>query len=404
MKILNVLAQLPMKTGSGVYFSNLVEETTAQGHENILVYGVQSPYTVELPGKHYPVRFNQPKLSFPIAGMSDVMPYPSTVYSEMTPEMIEQELQAFKNQLEQVKKTEAIDIVVTHHLFFLTALVREIFTDVPVVAFCHGTDLRQIERYPRFKDRLASLHDLDLVLTVSPNETAKIAQWFDYPTTKIKLVGGGFNQKLFNLHYDPPKSSPLKVMYAGKISHAKGVYELAATYPLVKAVLPEVEYHLIGHADETEQEILRKNAQHSTGFHLYDAVDQPTMAQYLQRAHVFVLPSYYEALGLSAIEAMAMGKYCVTSEIEGLRRELGDKVNQSGLIRYTKLPRIYDLDHPVPEDIPSYVERLTQDIIIQLEKVQRHETVSDDVFAAIDQKSWQQLAKRIEGELTALLK
>ena len=81
MKILNVLAQLPMKTGSGVYFSNLVEELNAQGHENILLYGVQAPYSVDVEGKHYPVEFKSEKIPFPIAGMSDIMPYESTIYS-----------------------------------------------------------------------------------------------------------------------------------------------------------------------------------------------------------------------------------------------------------------------------------------------------------------------------------
>ncbi|MDO4680191.1 MAG: glycosyltransferase family 4 protein [Aerococcus sp.] len=399
MRILNVLAQLPMKTGSGVYFSNLIEETTKQGHENVIIYGVQEPYQIELPGMHYPVQFSQPHLPFPIAGMSDVMPYESTVYSEMTDAMIDQELEAFRDQLEQVKQNEQIDIVITHHLFFLSALVREIFSKVPVVAFCHGTDLRQIERYPRFKQRLRAIHDLDLILTVSPNETEKIADWFDYPRDQIQLVGGGFNQGLFNRDYPTPPKSPLKVMYTGKMAQAKGVYELAKTFPIVKQTLGDVEYHLIGNTNAKEQETLQTLAGNSPDFHIYDAVDQATMADCLKKAHVFVLPSYYEALGLSAIEAMAMGKYCVTSEIEGLKRELGETVNHSGLIQYTELPRIYNLDQPVAEDIPAYVDRLAKNILIQLEKVRRSETVKDDIFEWIDQKSWRQLAKRIEGLL-----
>ena len=73
MKILNVLAQLPMKTGSGVYFTNLIEELNEQGHENILFYGVQDPYKVDIKGKHYPVEFKSDKIPFPIAGMSDIL-------------------------------------------------------------------------------------------------------------------------------------------------------------------------------------------------------------------------------------------------------------------------------------------------------------------------------------------
>lgn len=137
MKILNVLAQLPMKTGSGVYFSNLVEELNAQGHGNILLYGVQAPYSVDVEGKHYPVEFKSEKIPFPIAGMSDVMPYKNTVYSEMTEEMIDLELSVFREVLEKIRDTEGVDLVITHHLFFLSSLVREVFKDTPVVSFCH---------------------------------------------------------------------------------------------------------------------------------------------------------------------------------------------------------------------------------------------------------------------------
>lgn len=402
MKLLNVLAQLPMRTGSGVYFSNLVDELAELGHENLLVYGVQEPYNIEINGEHYPVRFKSDRLPFPIAGMSDIMPYDNTVYSDMTSDMIDDVLLAFKEQLLMLKEQEDIDLVITHHLFFLSSMVRELFPNIPVVAFCHGTDLRQLERHPHFLERCKSIKEMDRIFVVSPSEIPKIKQIFSYDENKLCLVGGGFNQKIFNCHHTKPNDGIFRVGYAGKLDHSKGVYELAATFPQVKQLFPNVEYHLIGRTSLEEKEKLCHLANNHEDFMVYDAKDQQTMAKYLKRCDVFVLPSYYEALGLIAIEAMAMGLWAVTSEIEGLRTELGETVNQSGAILYTELPRIYDLDKPVKEDIPAYIDRLSENIITQLEKVQKGESMDKEVEEIIDSKSWQHLAKRIERELQPL--
>lgn len=399
MKILNVLAQLPMKTGSGVYFTNLIEELNDQGHENILLYGVQAPYKVDVKGKHYPVEFKSDQIPFPIAGMSDIMPYESTVYSEMTEEMIDLELGVFREKLLEIKETEDVDLVITHHLFFLSSMVREVFKDTPVVAFCHGTDLRQIERYPKFLERCKNIKDLDMIFTVSPNEGPKIREIFSYDEEKINLVGGGFNQNIFNRNYEKRDDGILRVCYAGKMSRAKGVYELASSFPLVKKDIENLEYHIIGATSDEEKKNLYDLANNMEGFKVYDAEDQVTMAKHLKKCDVFVLPSYYEALGLIAIEAMATGLYAVTSEIEGLIAELGDKVNDSGLILYTKLPKIYDLDNPCEEEVPEYVERLAENIKTQLLKVERGEEVQKEIMDIIDGKSWRNLAKRIEKKL-----
>ena len=40
MKILHVLAQLPSRTGSGVYYSNMIEEFSSYGYEQKAIFGL----------------------------------------------------------------------------------------------------------------------------------------------------------------------------------------------------------------------------------------------------------------------------------------------------------------------------------------------------------------------------
>ena len=81
MKILHCLAQLPSNTGSGVYYHTLVNGLEKRGHENALIYGIQEPFVADFSEevKQYPVIFKTENLPFPIAGLSDEMPYESSV-------------------------------------------------------------------------------------------------------------------------------------------------------------------------------------------------------------------------------------------------------------------------------------------------------------------------------------
>ena len=89
MKILHVLAQLPAKTGSGVYFSNLVENLSRYDHDQRAIFALQDDFQWNLlEDEHiYPVEFKNEELNFPIVGMSNVMPYDNTLYSQMSEEI-----------------------------------------------------------------------------------------------------------------------------------------------------------------------------------------------------------------------------------------------------------------------------------------------------------------------------
>ena len=167
MRILSITAQKPSSTGSGVYLTELVKELAVKGHEQAVVAGVYEKDEVELPEGvgFYPVYFAEDvqdegfcegepdagfgevhaDIPFPIAGMSDEMPYKSTRYCDMTPEMTGQFKEAFLKAVARAVKELLPDVVLCHHLYLLTALVREAFPELKVYGFCHNTDLRQLK-------------------------------------------------------------------------------------------------------------------------------------------------------------------------------------------------------------------------------------------------------------------
>lgn len=77
MRILNISAQKPDSTGSGVYLAEMVRCELSAGHAAAVVAGVDVSDEPTLPegAEPYFVRFNTETLPFNVCGMSDVMPY-----------------------------------------------------------------------------------------------------------------------------------------------------------------------------------------------------------------------------------------------------------------------------------------------------------------------------------------
>ena len=145
MKILHVLAQLPEGTGSGVYFSSMVEGFKKYAYEQRAIFADQDGYNWNVLEKkdQYPVSFKSGELPFPIVGMSDVMPYENTRYSSMSEEMIYIWKEAFKKRLVKAREDFQPDLIFCHHLWILTSLVRQVFPHTKAIGICHNTDLRQ---------------------------------------------------------------------------------------------------------------------------------------------------------------------------------------------------------------------------------------------------------------------
>ena len=76
--------------------------------------------------------------------MSDIMPYTSTRYRDLTPEMISQFEEAFIDAAGRAVADLDPDLIICHHLFLLTALVRKHFPERRITGISHGTDLRQM--------------------------------------------------------------------------------------------------------------------------------------------------------------------------------------------------------------------------------------------------------------------
>lgn len=374
MKILHCISQIPGMTGSGIYYRHLVKGLDDLGFRNALLFAGQKGYDVGLPDaeKYYPIEFKSEQLPFPIPGMSDEMPYDSTIYSQMSEEDFAVWSQAFRSRLMEAKKEFQPDLVVSHHIFIMTSLVREIFDDVPVIGISHGTDIRQVRMKPSLHQKYVTRADeLDAYFALSPSDAERLHQIFSIPMDKITVTGGGFDEEIFHPDFNQTLNEDFNLIYAGKVSHAKGVYELARAFPKILEKIPHSRLLIVGNATEEQKNRISNRARGDDRIDYIPALPQEDYAKLLQKSDVYILPSYYEGIALSAIEALATRTRVVISENENLRWLLGDIVNRSGVIEYMELPRLENVDTPVAEDIPSFIQGITDAVVnhyIQIEE------------------------------------
>ena len=355
LKILHVLSQRPDATGSGIYVQAMLREASVCGHTNALVAGVQHGWNTRLDGIEADqcrfVMFDDGDISFPIAGMSDVMPYPSTRFCDLSPTEIDAYEAAFSRYLKAAVSAFQPDIIHSHHLWIVTSLIRRLFAHLPLVTTCHGTDLRQLQNCPHLQPRvLDGCRRLDAVMALSAAQKDEIVQRYGLRPQQVHVVGAGYNDQLF-VQTPKPTPEPVIIIYAGKLCRAKGVPWMLRALSTIDA--PDWHLDLVGGGSGDEKmRCLQLAERLGDRVTVHGAVTQPHLADIMAQSHVFVLSSFFEGLPLVVLEALASGCRIIATDLPGVMAVLDGL--QADFIRLVRTPRLLGVDKPVEADEERY--------------------------------------------------
>ena len=400
MRVLHVLAQLPAKTGSGVYFTNVIEGLESFNHVQAALYGTSPEHNFNILDTVYEVEFEGKDLDFPIVGMSDIMPYNNTLYKDMTEEMVNSWENAFREKLLKAKEEFNPDVVITHHLWILSSIVCEIFNDKKIIGVCHNTDIRQAEKNPVMKEKyVLNLGKLDKILALSSGQIDEIAEEFNYPKENIINLGAGYNGKVFFPLKEYSKKDRVEIVYAGKFDESKGFFELIKAFRILETKVDNIEIELIGNLKEQDRDRVERLVGDSKNINIYNAMDQVHLGEIMREKDIFILPSYFEGLGLIAVEALGSGLRVVATEIEGLIEFLGDKINNSDIIEYIAMPTIFDTDKAVEEEKPAFIERIVAALELMIERTRKQREIPKELMEEIERHSWKKKIETIHNLL-----
>lgn len=143
----------------------------------------------------------------------------------------------------------------------------------------------------------------------------------------IQVPGSGVDVDHFA--FTPPVQSPTSFVLIARLMRDKGIYEFAEAAKLVSADHPNCKFSILGHIDSENPTGLTvaKCERLAQRYPVRFIPGTKDIRPFLSSASVFVLPSYYrEGLPRTILEAMAMGRPVITTDMPGCR----DPIEEGG--------------------------------------------------------------------------
>lgn len=310
MKIAFLTPEYPhLKTGNaggiGTSIKNLAESLTALGHYvRILVYGQNVDTTFEVNG----IVIQQIK-NVKLKGLSWYF--------------TRKKIETIINKLFSGKE---LDLVEAPDWTGITSFIQP--KKCPIVIrlngsdtyFCH-LDQRKVKWWNRFHEKRA-LKKAKGHISVSRFTAEKTNELFKLKIS-FTIIPNGINSELFQSDSSQLKI-PNTILYFGTLIRKKGLLELALIFNAIIEKSPQTKLVLVGRDSydiatgkastwEYMQDLFTSEALHQVQY--IGGVSYESVRTYIMQASVCVFPSFAEALPVSWLEAMAMEKAIVASNI-----------------------------------------------------------------------------------------
>ena len=371
MRILHLLSQRPLLTGSGITLEALVRHAEAADHEQRVVVGL--PADVPRPevgglasDRIHPLVFGSPPLDFPVPGMSDVMPYASTRFSRLTRTQVDAYRRAWAEHLRPILDDFKPDLIHCHHVWLMSALVKDLAPETPVVTHCHATGLRQMELCPELAGEVvAGCARNERFLVLHRRDRERLSCRLGIANRRIQVVGAGYREDLFHAQGREAGLKPA-LLFVGKLSTVKGLPWLLDAFSRLRRRRPDLVLHIAGGGAGVEADTLRGRMDRmAPAVVQHGQVTQGQLAELARKCTVCVLPSLYEGLPLVLVETFACGCRLVATNLPGVLEELAPRLGDA--LTAVELPRLETVDRPHPDDLPGFVERLVTAVDTALE-------------------------------------
>lgn len=142
----------------------------------------------------------------------------------------------------------------------------------------------------------------------------------------VLLNGSGVNLDYYNFCEYPSDMGKDKFLFVGRIMKEKGICELSHAIQRINENNIKAEFYIIGYMEEASIEL--DECKKNSNVFFYDF--QEDIRPFIENCNALVLPSYHEGMSNVLLEAAAMGRPLITTNIHGCK-EIVDE-GQNGLL------------------------------------------------------------------------
>ncbi|MGB9856641.1 MAG: glycosyltransferase family 4 protein [Dictyoglomaceae bacterium] len=258
----------------------------------------------------------------------------------------------------QIQKEKTFDIIHVHDwLSAFAGYTLKHGLKKPLIATIHATEYGRNQGIYTREQKF--IHDIEWWLTYeawrvivcSNFMREEVRNIFNLPEDKIDVILNGVNIENLKTNLDLKEirdkfALPHEkiILFIGRMFYQKGPEYLLRSAPLILSQYPNAKFIFVGTGDllnslkEEANNLGLQNKALFTGF-----VDDSLRNALLNIADICVFPSIYEPFGIVALEAMALSKPVVASNLGGFREIIDSE--KDGLLFNPK--DIYDLSQKV---------------------------------------------------------
>jgi D-inositol-3-phosphate glycosyltransferase len=292
----------------------------------------------------------QPMIKHDLGYGGRVIHIPAGPEKPLPPTEVGKYLDEFVEGTVQFAQREAAHYDLIHSHYWLSGLVaeklRQRWGAIPIIQMFHtlGHMKNRVaqsttERVPqaRIDGEKHVVEIADRIIAATPAEEAQLNWLYEADMSKVAIVPPGVDLERFTPIPQavakervgiPPHHQ--NIMFVGRIEPLKGVDTLLQAMAMIQHRYPDLVENvcvaIIGGdpwAESPDAEMARLQSLRAQ-LDIHDLVtflgaqDQDILPNYYAAAEMVIMPSHYESFGMVALEAMAMGRPVIASEVGGL--------------------------------------------------------------------------------------